>query len=285
MNTDLDPRQARQLAEAQDRDQEGLCQLVVSEEALSPSRTAETLTAYASDGCRPVMGVNAVRDWLMTSAMRCRHEFLLAQPGDGRRADSTLLEMTEPLASLLERGVKVRTIHQHTARHDTATRTGVARAIDGGEEARMSSGPLSPMVVFDRETALIPRADGQSAVAVSQPGIVHFMSEVFERMWVTAMPPDGQIRAAQAGESLSGMRRTIVVLLAEGQTDAMIARRIGVSVRTCRNHIAKLYQELGAQSRFQLGVLITRSGLLGPAGDAGPCSPPVRARRLSRMHP
>lgn len=234
-------------------------------------------SADASDGCRPVTGVNAIRDWLMASAMRCRHEILLAQPGDGWRADSTLLEMTEPLASLLGRGVKVRTIHQHTARYDTATRRGVARAVDGGGEARMSSGPLSPMVVFDRETALIPGDDGQSAVAVSQPGIVHFMTEVFEQTWMAAMPFDGQIRAAQAGELLTGMRRTIIVLLAEGQTDAMIARRIGVSVRTCRNHIAKIYQELGAQSRFQLGVLVTRSGLLGPAEDAAPCSTPVRA--------
>ncbi|MFE3182944.1 LuxR C-terminal-related transcriptional regulator [Streptomyces violascens] len=262
---------------------------------MSPTRAAETFTAYASDGFRPVKGVNAVRDWLMTSAMRCRHEVLLALPGDGRRPDSTLLEMTEPLASLLEmteplaslleRGVKVRTIHQDTARHGTAIRTGMEGAVDGGGEARTSSGLLSPMVVFDRETALIPRADGQSAVAVSQPGIVHFMTEVFERLWVTAMPFDGQIRAARAGESLSGMRRTIVALLADGQTDAMIARRLGVSVRTCRNHIAKLYQELGARSRFQLGVLVTRSGLLDPAEDAGSCSPPGRARGLSRMHP
>ncbi|MFD9636803.1 LuxR C-terminal-related transcriptional regulator [Streptomyces violascens] len=252
---------------------------------MSPTRTAETFTAYASDGFRPVKGVNAIRDWLMTSAMRCRHELLLALPGDGRRPDSTLLEMTEPLASLLERGVKVRTIHQDTARHGTAIGTSVERAVDGGGEARTSSGPLSPIVVFDRETALIPRADGQSAVAVSQPGVVHFMTEVFERLWLTAMPFDGQIRAAWAGESLSGMRRTIVALLADGQTDAMIARHLGVSVRTCRNHIAKLYQELGARSRFQLGVLVTRSGLLDPAEDAGPCSPPVRARGLSRMHP
>ncbi|MFD7165918.1 LuxR C-terminal-related transcriptional regulator [Streptomyces violascens] len=252
---------------------------------MSPTRTAETFTAYASDGFRPVKGVNAIRDWLMTSAMRCRHELLLALPGDGRLPDSTLLEMTEPLASLLERGVKVRTIHQDTARHGTAIRTGVEGAVDGGGEARTSSGPLPPIVVFDRETALIPRADGQSAVAVSQPGIVHFMTEVFERLWLTAMPFDGQIRAARAGESLSGMRRTIVALLADGQTDAMIARHLGVSVRTCRNHIAKLYQELGARSRFQLGVLVTRSGLLDPAEHAGSCSPPVRARGLSRMHP
>ncbi|MFI6048903.1 LuxR C-terminal-related transcriptional regulator [Streptomyces violascens] len=276
MNADLDLRQARQLAEAQDRDREELHQLAVSEQTLSPTQAAETRNADADADCRPVMGVNAIRDWLVRSALRCRREILLAQPGDGRRAESALLDMTEPLASLLDRGVKVRTIHQHTARHDTAIRTGVARAVGGGGEARTSSGPLSPMVVFDRETALVPGDDGQSAVAVSQPGIVHFMTEVFERMWMAAMPFDGQARAAQAGEPLSGMRRTIIVLLAEGRTDAMIARRIGVSVRTCRNHIARIYQELGAQSRFQLGVLVTRSGLLGPAEDAASCSPPVK---------
>ncbi|MFE9118740.1 hypothetical protein [Streptomyces sp. NPDC007172] len=48
----------------------------------------------------------------------------------------------------------------------------------------------------------------------------------------------------------------------------MIARRIGVSVRTCRSHIARIYQEFGARSRFQLGVLVAGRGLLCPAQDA-----------------
>ncbi len=144
----------------------------------------------------------------------------------------------------------------------------MARAADGGAEVRTTSGPLSPMVIVDRETALIPGADGHGALVVTQPGIVHFMTEVFEHTWVTAAPLDARSRAHHADALLSGVRRTIVLLLAEGQTDAMIARRIGVSVRTCRSHIARIYQEFGARSRFQLGVLVAGRGLLCPAQDA-----------------
>ncbi|MFF8729062.1 hypothetical protein ACF073_21570 [Streptomyces sp. NPDC015171] len=42
----------------------------------------------------------------------------------------------------------------------------------------------------------------------------------------------------------------------------MIARRLGVSLRTCRKHIADLFQELGADSRFQAGYLTAARALL-----------------------
>ena len=41
-----------------------------------------------------------------------------------------------------------------------------------------------------------------------------------------------------------------------------IALRIALSVQTCRAHVAKIYEGLGAHSRCQLGVLIAQSGLL-----------------------
>jgi hypothetical protein len=65
----------------------------------------------------------------------------------------------------------------------------------------------------------------------------------------------------------------------------VIAERLGISVRTCRAHIARLSETLGAASRTQLGVRIAQVGLDGhrasglPAGaltapDRG--SPSVR---------
>lgn len=37
--------------------------------------------------------------------------------------------------------------------------------------------------------------------------------------------------------------------------DEMIARRLGMSLRTCRKHIAESMETLGASSRFQAGYL------------------------------
>lgn len=68
------------------------------------------------------------------------------------------------------------------------------------------------------------------------------------------------------------MQRTIAQLLIEGHVDEAIARRLGMNVRTCRAHIAKLATTLGSGSRAQLGYLIARSGILGrPSGPEQDC--------------
>lgn len=43
-------------------------------------------------------------------------------------------------------------------------------------------------------------------------------------------------------------------LLGNGCTDELVARRLGVSVRTARRVAAELFARLGAQSRFQAGA-------------------------------
>ncbi|GAA5057132.1 hypothetical protein GCM10023336_30640 [Streptomyces similanensis] len=50
--------------------------------------------------------------------------------------------------------------------------------------------------------------------------------------------------------------------IARAMTDAVIADRLGMNVRTAREHIAKLAAALGSASRAQLGYLIARSGIL-----------------------
>ncbi|NDZ79881.1 hypothetical protein G3I19_15450 [Streptomyces sp. SID10853] len=51
-------------------------------------------------------------------------------------------------------------------------------------------------------------------------------------------------------------------LLSEGHTDEAVAKRLGISVRTCRTRIAHLSTVLGTTNRVQLGVRIAQSGML-----------------------
>ncbi|KOG32387.1 hypothetical protein ADK34_09305 [Streptomyces viridochromogenes] len=67
-------------------------------------------------------------------------------------------------------------------------------------------------------------------------------------------------------------------LLAQGAKDEVIARRLGMSLRTCRRHIAELLEELGAESRFQGGALAERAG--SPGRTSRRTSPPADARSL-----
>lgn len=55
--------------------------------------------------------------------------------------------------------------------------------------------------------------------------------------------------------------QAILELMAAGLKDEVIARKLGISVRTCRSHIARLISHLGAQSRFQAGVYAAGGGL------------------------
>jgi len=50
-------------------------------------------------------------------------------------------------------------------------------------------------------------------------------------------------------------------------TDEMVARKLGVSVRTVRRMASELMAELGARSRFQAGVRASERGWLDPGID------------------
>jgi DNA-binding NarL/FixJ family response regulator len=58
------------------------------------------------------------------------------------------------------------------------------------------------------------------------------------------------------------LQQTIAAMMARGFTDEVLARKLGMSLRTCRRHIAALMQDLDAVSRFQAGVRASRASLV-----------------------
>ncbi|WP_326770457.1 LuxR C-terminal-related transcriptional regulator (plasmid) [Streptomyces sp. NBC_01591] len=235
-----------------------------------------------SEAQRILAGQRPLREEMASALEECTGEVMLGRPGTGWWAGVAQQHTEEAAGVLQKRDVAVRVIHQHAARFDPATRQHVAAFAEGRSEARTLAGPFEGVIIFDRQRAIVPLEEAHLAVVVREPGLVRFMVEVFERTWRAATEFEGQVRTTEVSRLLSDVRGTIVQLLAEGQTDEVIARRIGVSVRTCRNHIAKIYQELGARSRFQLGVLIARSGLLDQLqNDAGAAQAPPASSALS----
>ncbi|WP_078988931.1 response regulator transcription factor [Streptomyces sp. WM6372] len=59
-------------------------------------------------------------------------------------------------------------------------------------------------------------------------------------------------------------------MVAKGIKDDTIARRLGISLRTCRRHVSELLDALSAPSRFEAGVIAERQGL-----TRHPASPPL----------
>lgn len=58
------------------------------------------------------------------------------------------------------------------------------------------------------------------------------------------------------------MERTLLGMIAGGDTDEAAARKLGVSLRTVRRMMAHLMERLEAASRFQAGVNATKRGWL-----------------------
>jgi DNA-binding CsgD family transcriptional regulator len=77
------------------------------------------------------------------------------------------------------------------------------------------------------------------------------------------VPPKGtDARPAVPLSALTRRETDVLRLLAAGESNAQIARRLGVSVHTVERHVANLYPKIGARGRADATAYAVRSGLL-----------------------
>lgn len=184
----------------------------------------------------------------------CKEEILTAQPGGGRE-ESVLAEAVPRDEDALKRGVRMKVLYQHAARLSLGTSAYVERISRLGAHVRTLDDRFTRMLVFDRKAAVIPVPDNPHAAAlIQQPHVVALLVEVHERLWLAAEP--FTVGTSRQPDITEGLRQTIIRLLIEGMTDASVATRLGISVRTCRRHVAEIMAEVGAQSRLQAGYLL-----------------------------
>jgi hypothetical protein len=213
-----------------------------------------------------VEGVEAINRFIDTQLNDCRTELLTAQPY-GKRPASTLAEVEQRDLMALRRGVRMRTLYQHSARQSPATREYVADVVALGAEVRTSDEFFKRLMVFDRHTALIPATENHAvAVAIHDKSIVAYLVDIFERAWERALP--FTVEGEAVARTIAGEVRAMTLrMLVEGHSDVVSAKRLGVSARTYASYIASLKEEFGVQTRFQLGWAMSRTaeGQLDPA--------------------
>ncbi|MFJ2828912.1 LuxR C-terminal-related transcriptional regulator [Streptomyces sp. NPDC087263] len=188
-------------------------------------------------------------------------ELLAIQPYNGRPTKA-LAESMERDQALLDRGGRIRTLYQHTLRHSPAV---AARheLLKGDLEARSLNEVTERLLIVDRSVAFIPaNTDRTMAVEVRNPAMVAYLATTFDRLWRLATPMYPQAAQQPSLNGITPRQQAIAALLIEGHTDATIAERLGLNIRTARVHIAKLAATLGSESRAQLGYLIGQSGIL-----------------------
>jgi DNA-binding CsgD family transcriptional regulator len=161
--------------------------------------------------------------------------------------------------TMLRRGVRMRTLYQHSARHHGPTRDYVQRVTEYGAQVRTCPELFGRLVAFDRAVAFIPHHSMPGGAAVVRDtSTLSFLQRAFDLAWDLATPFAGSMDKPALGE----LQHSILRLLAEGTRDETIARRLGISLRTCRKHVAEIFEQLGAQSRFQAGYLTGERELL-----------------------
>ncbi|MER6416030.1 helix-turn-helix transcriptional regulator [Streptomyces humidus] len=231
-------------------------------DAFEPFMTLSAQPTPATHSITVLEGIDRINAALDLATSQCQTEMLTVQPSR-RRLEHTLVQGLERDRPLIDRGCRIRTLYQHTARYSPETLAYVSQFTDGKVEYRTIDELVERLIICDETVAFIPtRDDGQVALELRHPGLVRYLIKVFEFMWGRAVPLATGAPYETAPDGITEIQHSIAKLLVEGHVDEAIARRLGMNVRTCRAHIAKLATALGSGSRAQLGFLIAQSGIL-----------------------
>lgn len=202
---------------------------------------------------------NVIRRVLIDYGRDVREHVLMAQPGQGFNADVQEESIRKDL-DLLESGVKRKTIYHNSIEDHVPTRKAVAAITAAGGEFRTLPHVPLRLLIFDEKLALVARErdrDDLAALVLRDPNIIHVLTRLFEVGWEIARP---FALDEPAPSALNSVQRAILKGLAAGYSDEVLARRLDISVRTCRRHIAWMLEELGAESRFQAALKARDAG-------------------------
>ncbi|MEV7006578.1 helix-turn-helix transcriptional regulator [Streptosporangium sp. NPDC051022] len=198
---------------------------------------------------------------LSTAAEQCTGEVLMVCT-HGVPSQRTLKVSAERDFKALARGAQMKIVWQHSLIASPRLAWYLDAARELGAEIRGGSPFPSRFAIYD-DVVFFPSnpVTGGGMVMTRAPALVEYFRAQHRFHWSasTPVPP-----ADKAPEFIDGdLARDIVRLLAQGEKDEVVSRNLGVSLRTCREHIAQIMKVLSARSRFQAGVHAARAGLAG----------------------
>ncbi|MER7179326.1 helix-turn-helix transcriptional regulator [Streptomyces hyaluromycini] len=222
-------------------------------------------TVPDSPALRLLSGTRRINQAIDEAMAQARDEVLCIQPHAGmvgERGNAAESAAYDRDKAFLDRGGRFRTLYQHTLFHVQAIYS-YAAAMTGDNVARGLDEVPDRLFVIDHTVAFLPAdGDGSLALEVRHPALITYFVTAFDRLWRLATPLHPTLEHRPTVNGITPRQQAIAALLVEGHTDAVIAERLGMNIRTARVHIAKLATTLGSDSRAQLGYLIGESGIL-----------------------
>ena len=231
--------------------------------AFAPLTHAWRRAPDMSQGPFTILHAGAIDPFIAGLVAECEEEMLTAQPQAGRDAE-TLAAAAVRDTAMLERGTRMRTLYQHSARRSSITHRYVAAVTARGAEVRTLDEFFNRLIVVDRRIAVIPgkHEDLTTAIAIREPSVVDYLVDVFERAWERGRPFTNR-ETGMLKDIAAEQRAMTIRMLIEGHADPVSAKRLGVSPRTYAGYVADLKHEYEAETRFQLGYTMGQRGVSG----------------------
>jgi DNA-binding NarL/FixJ family response regulator len=111
-----------------------------------------------------------------------------------------------------------------------------------------------------------PRASLVAAVRAVAAGDVLLSREVTARLVGAVRRDPTSAGSVRALGRLTPREREVLVLIAEGRSNAEVAQALGLAETTVKTHVARLLDKLNARDRVQLVVLAYRWGVVDKRG-------------------
>jgi non-specific serine/threonine protein kinase len=150
--------------------------------------------------------------------------------GAGRAVAETILPYLVPLAEMVDRA-----------------------DVTSAEDAAFFTQPM--LDVRDRLGAGLARQSDDRGAAMGLDAVLGLVRQVL------AETPSLSTGTGGAASNLTRRERELIALVAEGLTDAEIAQKLFISIRTVRSHLDRIKDKTGARRRAELTRLAVREGL------------------------
>ncbi|WP_258039960.1 response regulator transcription factor [Streptomyces sp. SM1] len=90
-------------------------------------------------------------------------------------------------------------------------------------------------------------------------------------------PSEEALAARRALALLTARERQILVLISQGNSNRCVAKELGISEKTVKNHLTAIFTKVGASDRTQAVVMGIRSGIVSIGEPFNDASGPIGA--------
>lgn len=211
-----------------------------------------------------VSGAENVSAMLEDAALAASRSIMSLHPGPV--VDSEMLKFgLERDRQVLARGIEMRTIHLASALRVPRARAHLRELAEAGAKVRVAQSLPLRLIIVDGDLVFAPGPQAEELTVLVMRGghQIHPFRTVFEYFWSGAKtlpwaaPVDDEPDAA-----LTDQQQEVLRMLSSGRKDEVIARNMSLSARTVRRVVSEIMEVVGADSRFQAGVLVAQAGLL-----------------------